>query len=161
MNEHHQGKLWIVMEYMQGGCLTDVLGVGIKWPEAHIAYVCKQSLMGLAFLHRQHRMHRDIKSDNILVDTNGSVKLADFGFAVSLTEEQAWRKSVVGTPYWMAPELIRGLGKSINQLMRSSSSQLCVGIRSAACYGCGPVFSILYAIRPLLPLLLLTHTRQK
>ena len=65
--------------------------------------------MGLAFLHRQHRLHRDIKSDNILVDTNGSVKLADFGFAVSLTEEQAWRKSVVGTPYWMAPELIRGL----------------------------------------------------
>lgn len=72
-------------------------------------YVCKQMLMGLAYLHRQHRLHRDIKSDNILVDFSGAVKIADFGFAVGLTEEQDKRRSVVGTPYWMAPELIRGL----------------------------------------------------
>lgn len=57
----------------------------------------------------QHRLHRDIKSDNILVGFNGAVKIADFGFAVGLTEEQDKRRSVVGTPYWMAPELIRGL----------------------------------------------------
>lgn len=102
-------QLWIVMEYMHGGPLTEVLGPTIEFPEACIAYVCKAMLMGLSFLHRQHRLHRDIKSDNVLVDFNGTVKIADFGFAVGLTEEQDKRRSVVGTPYWMAPELIRGL----------------------------------------------------
>lgn len=102
-------QLWIVMEYMHGGPLTEVLGPTIDFPEPCIAYVCKCMLMGLAFLHRQHRLHRDIKSDNVLADFNGTVKIADFGFAVGLTEEQDKRRSVVGTPYWMAPELIRGL----------------------------------------------------
>lgn len=60
-------------------------------------------------MHRNHRLHRDIKSDNVLVDFKGRVKLADFGFAAGLTAEEDKRKSVVGTPYWMAPELIRGL----------------------------------------------------
>lgn len=60
-------------------------------------------------MHRHHRLHRDIKSDNILIDLDGHVKLADLGFAVGLTSEQSRRTSVVGTPYWMAPELIRGL----------------------------------------------------
>lgn len=101
--------LQIIMEFVHGGTLTEVLGPTIDFPEAHIAFVCKQMLMGLAYLHRQHRLHRDIKSDNILVGFNGAVKLADFGFAVGLTEEQDKRRSVVGTPYWMAPELIRGL----------------------------------------------------
>jgi len=104
----YRDQLWIVLEYIHGGPLTEVLGPTIPFPEAAVAYVCKQILMGLAYLHRQHRLHRDIKSDNILVDFNGSVKIADFGFAAGLTEEQDKRKSVVGTPYWMAPELIRG-----------------------------------------------------
>lgn len=65
------------------------------------SYVCKCILAGLAYLHRAHRLHRDIKSDNVLVDFDGQVKIADFGFAAGLTEEQDKRKSVVGTPYWM------------------------------------------------------------
>jgi serine/threonine protein kinase len=76
--------------------------------ERHMAYVCKGMLMGLAFLHRQYRLHRDIKSDNVLVNFDGEVKLADFGFAINLTSEESKRTSVVGTPYWMAPELIKG-----------------------------------------------------
>lgn len=102
-------EIWIMLEFMNGGALTDVLGRGVQWKESCIAYVCQQALMGLSFLHRHHRLHRDIKSDNILVDFDGRIKLADFGFAVSLTSEENKRKSVVGTPYWMAPELIRGL----------------------------------------------------
>ena len=105
----HGDKIWIVMEIMTGGSLTDILGKNVAWPEGHIAYVCRQTLQGLAFMHRSHRLHRDIKSDNILVDGQGRVKIADFGFAVGLTKEVDKRKSVVGTPYWMAPELIRGL----------------------------------------------------
>jgi len=81
----------------------------VPFPEACIAYVTRVLLEGLAFLHGQKRMHRDIKSDNILVDFNGAVKIADFGFAVGLSEEAAKRKSIVGTPFWMAPELIRGV----------------------------------------------------
>lgn len=101
-------EVCIVMELMSGGSLTDMLDVANPMPESSIAYVCKHTLMALSFLHREHRLHRDIKSDNILVNLEGNVKIADFGFAISLTCEQAKRTSVVGTPYWMAPELIRG-----------------------------------------------------
>ena len=104
----HADKLWIVLEFVHGGTLTEVLGPTIKIPEPCIAFVCREMLRGLAFLHRQHRLHRDIKSDNVLVGFDGAVKLADFGFAAGLTQEQDKRRSVVGTPYWMAPELIRG-----------------------------------------------------
>eukprot|EP01029_Cantina_marsupialis_P012523 TRINITY_DN2766_c0_g1_i2.p1 TRINITY_DN2766_c0_g1~~TRINITY_DN2766_c0_g1_i2.p1 ORF type:complete len:366 (+),score=102.66 TRINITY_DN2766_c0_g1_i2:82-1179(+) len=105
----HKDHLWVVMELMDGGSLTEILGPTISFPETHIAFVCKESLKALAYVHRRHRLHRDIKSDNILVDYDGQVKIADFGFAVGLTLEETKRKSVVGTPYWMAPELIRGL----------------------------------------------------
>lgn len=90
----------IVMEIMTGGSLTDILELSNPMPEPIIAYVCKKMLMALAFVHRQHRMHRDIKSDNVLVDHQGQVKIADFGFAITLTSEQSKRTSVVGTPYW-------------------------------------------------------------
>lgn len=99
----------IVMELMLGGSLTDVVDVKRPMPESHIAYVCKKMLMALSFMHREYRLHRDIKSDNVLINFEGEVKVADFGFAINLTSEQAKRTSVVGTPYWMAPELIRGL----------------------------------------------------
>ena len=98
----------IVMELMQGGSLTDLCSVPAPMPEACIALVCKRMLMALAYMHRMHRLHRDIKSDNVLVNYDGEVKLADFGFSIGLTEEESKRTSVVGTPYWMAPELIKG-----------------------------------------------------
>jgi serine/threonine protein kinase len=71
----------IVLEYIHGGPLTEVLGPTIVFPEPMIAFVCREILQGLAFLHGQHRLHRDIKSDNVLVDFSGAVKIADFGFA--------------------------------------------------------------------------------
>lgn len=98
----------LVMELMVGGSLTDCLDVKRPMQEPCIAYVCREMLMALAFMHREYRLHRDIKSDNVLVDMDGQVKVADFGFAINLTSEQHKRTSVVGTPYWMAPELIRG-----------------------------------------------------
>lgn len=103
----YDGEIWIIIELMSGGCLTDIVGPDIKWKESQIAYVCREMLKGLAFIHRDHRLHRDIKSDNVLIDLEGNVKLGDFGFAVNLTVEKDKRKSVVGTPYWMAPELIK------------------------------------------------------
>ncbi|CAM9413033.1 unnamed protein product [Discosporangium mesarthrocarpum] len=99
----------IAMDYMEGGSLTDVLGTHVEFSEPNIAHVCKQMLLALSFMHHEHRLHRDIKSDNVLVDMHGRVKLADFGFAANLTREQDKRASVVGTPYWMAPEIIKGL----------------------------------------------------
>mmetsp|Transcript_23471 Transcript_23471/g.39110 ORF Transcript_23471/g.39110 Transcript_23471/m.39110 type:complete len:412 (+) Transcript_23471:245-1480(+) len=108
--EAYQGPddICIVMELMTGGSLTDCLDVKRPMQEETIAYVCRKMLMALAFMHREYRMHRDIKSDNVLVNDEGEIKVADFGFAINITSEQMKRTSVVGTPYWMAPELIRG-----------------------------------------------------
>jgi protein-serine/threonine kinase len=103
--------MWISMEYMDGGCLTDILESYQKrrstMQEQEIAYVLREVLQGLKFMHGLKRLHRDIKSDNVLVRKDGRVKLADFGFCAELTEERAKRNTCVGTPYWMAPELIR------------------------------------------------------
>jgi len=101
-------EVCMVQSLVEGGSLTDCLDLDYPMPEPAIAYMCKNILQGLAFMHSQHRLHRDIKSDNILIDLDGNVKVADFGFAINLTSEAAKRTSVVGTPYWMAPELIRG-----------------------------------------------------
>lgn len=98
----------IVMELILGGSLTDCLIPNVDFPEPYIAFVCRNMLEALHFIHSNYRMHRDIKSDNVLVDFDGNVKIADFGFAINLTSDQKNRNSVVGTPYWMAPELIRG-----------------------------------------------------
>lgn len=68
----------------------------------------RETLTALVYIHSLHRIHRDIKSDNILLNRKGEVKIADFGYAAQLTRSRKKRTTVVGTPYWMAPELIRG-----------------------------------------------------
>jgi len=100
-------ELWVVMEYVPGGSLTTLL-MYCRLSESSIAYVCREALNALASLHVENRVHRDIKSDNLLLGLKGEVKLCDFGFAAQLTSENKNRKSVVGTPYWMAPEIIKG-----------------------------------------------------
>lgn len=102
-----QTELWVAMEYVPGGSLTTLL-LHAKLTEKQIAYICREALQALAFLHNENRVHRDIKSDNFLLGLKGEVKLCDFGFAAQLTSEHSNRKSVVGTPYWMAPEIIKG-----------------------------------------------------
>jgi Protein kinase domain/P21-Rho-binding domain len=108
---NYASHMWISMEYMDGGCLTDALEnyqrLRETMKEPEIAYVLREVLLGLNFMHGMKRLHRDIKSDNVLVGRDGKVKLADFGFCAELTEERAKRTTCVGTPYWMAPELIR------------------------------------------------------
>jgi len=98
------------MEYMDGGCLTDILEQfdELKMTEPQIAFVARETLKALSYIHSLHRIHRDIKSDNVLLTLSGQLKLADFGYAAQLTQKQQKRNTVVGTPYWMAPELIRG-----------------------------------------------------
>jgi len=77
----------------------------LRLTEAQMAYMTTEVLKALSYLHTVHRIHRDIKTDNVLLSMDGAVKLADFGFAVQLTEEQSKRKTLIGTPYWMAPEV--------------------------------------------------------
>jgi len=103
-------EVWIVMDLMNGGCLTDILDQWdyLKMTEPQMALICKSALKALSFLHENQKIHRDIKSDNILMNLQGEIKIADFGFAAQLTQERQRRKTVGGTPYWMAPEVIRG-----------------------------------------------------
>lgn len=90
-------ELWVVMEYLEGGALTDIV-THSRMDEEQIATVCKQCLKALAYLHSQGVIHRDIKSDSILLAADGRVKLSDFGFCAQVSQELPKRKSLVGTP---------------------------------------------------------------
>ncbi|XP_053123916.1 serine/threonine-protein kinase PAK 4 isoform X1 [Hemicordylus capensis] len=101
-------ELWVVMEFLEGGALTDIV-THTRMNEEQIAAVCLSVLKALSVLHAQGVIHRDIKSDSILLTHDGRVKLSDFGFCAQVNKEVPRRKSLVGTPYWMAPELISRL----------------------------------------------------
>jgi len=101
------GALWVVMEYVDGCDLTQLVEVCHPMQEDHIAAITHEVLAGLEHLHQKGIIHRDIKSDNVMVSQKGRVKLTDFGYGAQLTQEQARRQTVVGTPYWMAPEVIQ------------------------------------------------------
>ncbi|KTG46439.1 hypothetical protein cypCar_00001122 [Cyprinus carpio] len=129
-----EDELWVVMEFLEGGALTDIvthtrqvflrtykdfircltfplfyLSLFFRMNEEQIATVCLSVLKALSVLHSQGVIHRDIKSDSILLTHDGRVKLSDFGFCAQVSKEVQRRKSLVGTPYWMAPELISRL----------------------------------------------------
>jgi serine/threonine protein kinase len=95
------------MEFMGGGSVESILK-SLKFPlrEAEIRAILKESVQGLAFLHKQNKIHRDIKCGNILLNEKGHVKLADFGVSTQLTKTFQKRNTFIGTPYWMAPEVI-------------------------------------------------------
>ncbi|KAJ4307832.1 Serine/threonine-protein kinase PAK 6 [Neodidymelliopsis sp. IMI 364377] len=105
----HGSDLWIVMEFCSGGSCADLMKPGAL-AEAEIAIMLKELLMGLSYLHEDHKLHRDIKAANILVSATGQVKLADFGVSGQLSATMTKKNTFVGTPFWMAPEVIKQSG---------------------------------------------------
>ncbi|XP_064260794.1 serine/threonine-protein kinase PAK 3-like [Passer domesticus] len=100
-------QFWLVMEYMDGGTLSNVISK-CYLSEDEMAAISRECLRALDFLHSNHMIHRDVKSRNILLRTNGSVKLGDFGLFAQLPPEQSRRSSMAGTSGWMAPEVVTG-----------------------------------------------------
>ncbi|AWP21046.1 Myosin IIIA [Scophthalmus maximus] len=103
-------QLWLVLELCNGGSVTDLakgmLRRGDRMDEAIIAYILHEALMGLQHLHVNKTIHRDVKGNNILLTTHAGVKLVDFGVSAQLTNTRLRRNTSVGTPFWMAPEVI-------------------------------------------------------
>ncbi|XP_046701801.1 mitogen-activated protein kinase kinase kinase kinase 4 isoform X2 [Silurus meridionalis] len=104
----HDDQLWLVMEFCGAGSITDLVkntkGNWLK--EDWIAYISREILRGLAHLHAHHVIHRDIKGQNVLLTENAEVKLVDFGVSAQLDRTVGRRNTFIGTPYWMAPEVI-------------------------------------------------------
>ncbi|KAG5357673.1 Serine/threonine-protein kinase KIC1 [Yarrowia sp. C11] len=101
----HGSRLWIIMEYCAGGSVRTLMKAG-RIDERHLSIITRELLIAIQYMHKAGIIHRDIKAANILITQQGRVQLCDFGVAAQLVSSKTKRSTIVGTPYWMAPEVI-------------------------------------------------------
>ena len=99
--------LWLIIEYCSAGSVIDLIKITKKQlSECEISCIMSQTIRGLEYLHNNKKIHRDVKAGNILLDQKGCAKLADFGVSAQLNHSFAYKDTVIGTPFWMSPEVL-------------------------------------------------------
>lgn len=144
-------EIWYVMEYCEGGSAIDLIralsNANRRLTETHIAFILRETAKALCFLHKNHVIHRDVRGSNILLNRAGDVKIIDFGMTKDTHTTYGKRNTCIGSPNWMAPEVITAVSSKSDEVYNNRSDVWALGITAIELADCKPPFADMHPTR--------------